>query len=398
MSMPRQLVLSATERQNLLALPDTTDELIRRYTLSETDLAVVRKHRGSVNRLGFAVQLCYLRYPGIALGVDEPPFPPLLQLVAEQLKVPVSCWDDYGRRDQTRREHLVELQKVFGFKTLSRSHYTQVVSTLTELAMQTDKGIILAESLVEDLRQQSIILPAMYTIERICAEAITLANRRIYATLADPLAANQRQRLDKLLERKDDTNITWLAWLRRSSVKPTARQMLKHIERLKTLQALDLPPGIERQVHQNRLLKIAREGGQMTSADLAKFENKRRYATLVALAVEGRPPSRTKSSICTTELLESFSMLLSINLNSNFRLRVKPLMTKCGYTDVLGKHWSMQSKPAATRLQPSNQLSLGRHSWPASVKRKTWLVPRALISYPGSMTAMSLCIGMRRSF
>jgi len=285
--MPRQLVLSATERQNLLALPDTTDELIRRYTLSETDLAVVRKHRGSVNRLGFAVQLCYLRYPGIALGVDEPPFPPLLQLVAEQLKVPVSCWDDYGRRDQTRREHLVELQKVFGFKTLSRSHYTQVVSTLTELAMQTDKGIILAESLVEDLRQQSIILPAMYTIERICAEAITLANRRIYATLADPLAANQRQRLDKLLERKDDTNITWLAWLRRSSVKPTARQMLKHIERLKTLQALDLPPGIERQVHQNRLLKIAREGGQMTSADLAKFENKRRYATLVALAVEG---------------------------------------------------------------------------------------------------------------
>ncbi|MCV5604153.1 Tn3 family transposase, partial [Escherichia coli] len=35
---------------------------------------------------------------------------------------------------------------------------------------------------------------------------------------------------------------------------------------------------------QNRLLKIAREGGQMTPADLAKFEPQRRYATLVALA------------------------------------------------------------------------------------------------------------------
>jgi hypothetical protein len=62
--------------------------------------------------------------------------------------------------------------------------------------------------------------------------------------------------------------------------------MLEHIDRLRTLRALDLPAGIERQIHQNRLLKIAREGAQMTSADLMKFEPQRRYATLVDLAVE----------------------------------------------------------------------------------------------------------------
>jgi len=268
-------------------LPGTMDDLIRHYTLTETDLVVIRKHRGAANRLGFAVQLCYLRFPGVVLGVDEQPYPPLLELVAKQLKVPVDCWADYGQRDQTRREHLVELQRVFEFKTFAAGHYQQAVQTLAELAMQTDKGIVLAESLVENLRRQSIILPAIYAVERICAEAITLANRRIYATLTDPLSADQRQRLDKLLERKDDSNITWLAWLRQSPAKPSSRNMIEHIERLKVFQALDLPPGIERQVHQNRLLKIAREGGQMTPADLAKFENKRRYATLIALAIEG---------------------------------------------------------------------------------------------------------------
>lgn len=72
-----------------------------------------------------------------------------------------------------------------------------------------------------------------------------------------------------------------------SPIKPNSRHMLEHIERLKVWQALDLPTGIELQVHQNRLLKIAREGGQMTPADLAKFEQQRRYATLMALAVEG---------------------------------------------------------------------------------------------------------------
>jgi hypothetical protein len=39
-------------------------------------------------------------------------------------------------------------------------------------------------------------------------------------------------------------------------------------------------------VHQNRLTRMAREGGQMTPADLAKFERQRRYATLVAVVLD----------------------------------------------------------------------------------------------------------------
>jgi hypothetical protein len=35
------------------------------------------------------------------------------------------------------------------------SHYRQAVHTLTELAMQTDKGIVLASALIEQLRRQS---------------------------------------------------------------------------------------------------------------------------------------------------------------------------------------------------------------------------------------------------
>ncbi|VDA77016.1 Putative transposase (identified by ISEscan HMM) [Klebsiella pneumoniae] len=158
---------------------------------------------------------------------------------------------------------------------------------LTELAMQTDKGIVLASALIGHLRRQSVILPALNAVERASAEAITRANRRIYDALAEPLADAHRRRLDDLLKRRDNGKTTWLAWLRQSPAKPNSRHMLEHIERLKAWQALDLPTGIERLVHQNRLLKIAREGGQMTPADLAKFEPQRRYATLVALATEG---------------------------------------------------------------------------------------------------------------
>lgn len=67
--MPRRLILSATERDTLLALPESQDDLIRYYTFNDSDLSLIRQRRGDANRLGFAVQLCLLRYPGYALGV-----------------------------------------------------------------------------------------------------------------------------------------------------------------------------------------------------------------------------------------------------------------------------------------------------------------------------------------
>lgn len=63
--------------------------------------------------------------------------------------------------------------------------------------------------------------------------------------------------------------------------------MREHVERLKVFQSLALPEGLGRQIHQNRLLKIARAGAQMQPRYLAKFEDGRRYARLAALAIEG---------------------------------------------------------------------------------------------------------------
>jgi TnpA family transposase len=284
--MPRRSILSVIERDSLLAIPDTQDELIRLYTFSEHDLSIIKQHRGAANKLGFAIQLCYMRYPGMPLATEDSPFTPLLRMTAEQLKIPISYWAEYGVRAETRREHLLELQTVFGFQSFTAQHYQSAIDDLAELAEQTDKGIVLAGALVNQLRQQGILLPSINVIERICAEAITRANRHIHHILTESLSSAHRECLDTLLTIKEGSKLTWLAWLRQSPAKPNSRYMLEHIDRLIFLQQLDLPHGIERLIHQNRLLKIAREGGQMTAADLAKFEPQRRYATLVTLALE----------------------------------------------------------------------------------------------------------------
>ena len=62
--MPRRSILSSAAPDSLFVLTDTQDEIIRYYTLTKTDLAITNQHRGGANRLGFAVHLCYIRYPG----------------------------------------------------------------------------------------------------------------------------------------------------------------------------------------------------------------------------------------------------------------------------------------------------------------------------------------------
>ncbi len=285
--MPRRSILSATERASLLALPESQDELIRFYTFNESDMALIRQRRGDANRIGFAVQLALLRYPGYALGTEMQLPEPIIEWIARQVRGDVNAWTKYGERDETRREHLQELRAYLGLSTFGLSDFRFLVQILTDLAMQTDKGLLLAEHALEMLRQRRIILPALTVVERACGESITRANRRIHRALSGPLNEHHRRRLDDLLRVRPGSNLTWLMWLRQSPLKPNSRYMLEHIERLKTFQALSLPDGIGHHVHQNRLLKLAREGGQMAPADLAKFESERRYATLVAVALEG---------------------------------------------------------------------------------------------------------------
>nr|HDI1972765.1 DUF4158 domain-containing protein [Klebsiella pneumoniae] len=47
--MPRRSILSAAERESLLALPDSKDDLIRHYTFNDTDLSIIRQRRGPAN-------------------------------------------------------------------------------------------------------------------------------------------------------------------------------------------------------------------------------------------------------------------------------------------------------------------------------------------------------------
>ena len=115
--------------------------------------------------------------------------------MAQQLNISPNAWESYGLREITRREHLIELQQRFGFQTFSHLNYQSYVNYLTELALDTDKGILLAEQFVNHLRSQRILLPAINTLEQICAESIIRANKELYERLTIDLTQTHLENL-----------------------------------------------------------------------------------------------------------------------------------------------------------------------------------------------------------
>ena len=61
---------------------------------------------------------------------------------------------------------------------------------------------------------------------------------------------------------------------------PSVNAVLDHLNRLRAGRAPALPPSLGREVHQNRLLRLARKGTQAAALQLLEYVPPRRYSTL----------------------------------------------------------------------------------------------------------------------
>jgi TnpA family transposase len=110
--------LTPEQRYALMQIPaDLSDrEIARYYTFTQKDLDLINQRRRPHNRLGFAVQLAVLRYPGRPLK-DVADIPSrVLAAIADQVQVPASAFAQYGEREHTIYEHLDEIRRTYGLR------------------------------------------------------------------------------------------------------------------------------------------------------------------------------------------------------------------------------------------------------------------------------------------
>lgn len=177
--MPRRTLLFAEQRNRLFAIPNTPAEMARYYVLGSEDLLLVRGKRRAFNRLGFAVQLCLLRQPGQGLDPGHHPPAAMLAFVAAQLGISPNAFADYARRDQTRREHAVELQAFLGLRSIRLGDWRGCLRVGAEAAWATDRGEPIVQAMLTHLRAGGVLVPDSAVLERIGLAARARARQRI---------------------------------------------------------------------------------------------------------------------------------------------------------------------------------------------------------------------------
>ena len=284
--MSRRAVLTAAQRAALLALPTDRAELARRYTLSEADLAIIGRRRRPRNRLGLALQLCALRYPGRLLRPGELIPHPTLAFVAEQIGAGPETLVDYAFRENTRYEHSSALQADFGFRPFTGSARAEVEAWLATRAIEARSGPELAGWLLDEIRRRRVIVPGPSTIERLCADALVRAEREVLARLTDGLDPDRARRLDAPLEVEPEDRLSRLARLRAPTGAASPGNFLDLVERLDRLRALGIDPERAGRVPYHHLPRLSREAERVSPDHLRDLPPLRRRGLLLATVLE----------------------------------------------------------------------------------------------------------------
>ena len=284
--MPRRRALTEAQLQMLLALPTDEAVLAREWTLSAADLAAIARRRRDRNRLGFALQLCALRFPGRLPRPGEPIPAEALRFVAEQVGAEPDTLAGYATRWQTRYQQRDTLRQAFGFLDFVPARRREVLAWLLPVALATTNAASVATALMDELRRRRLIVPGPSVIEQLVAAATALAERHVARQLTRSLSPAQVEALDALLQPKEGTPMSVLAWARQPPGAPGHRALARLVEQLTCLRAVSLNAACAEAVHPERLRKLAREGGRFTAQHLRALSPLRRRATLVATVLD----------------------------------------------------------------------------------------------------------------
>ena len=262
----------------------TPEQLAKYFHLDITDRELVAVRRGDQNRLGFALQLCTLRFLGTFLPnpIDVPAG--ATQYLARQLGLESVSLARYGDRDPTPREHAAEIRGRFGYRDFNDQpgHLRLVRWLYTRAWLTSQRPSILFDLATAWLVEHKVLLPGVTVLSRLVAQVRQRTAARLWKKLSSLPSAEQRAQLKALLEVPDGARQSTLDRLRRAPTRSSAAGLLGALERLRELRAIGvhtlelgrLPPG--------RVAALARFASSARVQALERMPEERQVAILLA--------------------------------------------------------------------------------------------------------------------
>jgi TnpA family transposase len=165
--------LTDTERERLRRFPSevTPQDLGAYFTLSDRDRAQVQRQRDGPNRLGFAMQLCTLRYLGFVPGPLRSVPSSVIAHLARQLGTDPESLAAYGDRPHTRTDHFQQVLAYLGFHKARAAELRDLRAWLVARALEHDRPALLLQLACEKLRTDKVVRPGPTSLERLVVAA-----------------------------------------------------------------------------------------------------------------------------------------------------------------------------------------------------------------------------------
>jgi TnpA family transposase len=312
--MPARVPMTERQREALLPLPDTEDEVIRHHSLDADDLAAIAEARTPETRLSYALQLCCLRYPGRNLRRGEVLPAVMLDHIAEQIGVDAAAIAGFARRGPTRYEQLAAIKRRHGFRDLTQPGRVEISAWLVTEAVGLNDGRVLLDRLILKLRADRIAIPGASVVERMAAEAMHAADLKVIAQVDALLDRPQRDSLDAILSDKAHARQSRLAWLREPPSRVGGRSLFEILDKIELIRATGVPGLQLPAAFHPRLGQMAREGVRYTAQAFQQMGRARRYAGLVATLRE------LEATLTDAALAMFRSLVARANLRARKRL------------------------------------------------------------------------------
>jgi len=267
-------------------MPVDEESLIRHCSLDCRDLDLIQAKRAAHNRLGLAIQLCYLNHRGRTLLLGEEPPAPLVVFIARQIGVDPGVLAAYGGRDTNRREHAVEAQRHLQLHSPARDDRRAALAGALAAASATDSGMPIAKAIVAAFRERKCVLPATDTLDRIGRAARVVARRRMEVAMLEGLTPDWLAAFDGLLTVDHAIRQTRFAWLSSLPEAPSEKNLLALVERLKFVRGFGLDARSRTRIHPDRWVQLVREGAVTPSWLADNFNAGRRRAMVAAQLIE----------------------------------------------------------------------------------------------------------------
>ena len=302
-----RILFTSFERQMLNEFPKeiSNEDIITFFTLSDEDLKIIKKRRRPHNQLGFAIQICSLRYLGFSPDeFNSVPFR-VVKHVAKQLNVLPNHLSNYGKRETTRREHLKEIQSYLGVRDMTKTDSKNIKQWLIKRAMEHNKPMLLYQTITEQLRRKKIIRPGITIIEKMIRNSRQKAQKEIYTDLNFLLTEELKELIDKILIPDEELGKSIFSWLRRGAISNSPDAILETIKKLNFLQSSGIHNWDLSNINPNKRKFLSQQARKSTNQILQRINPPRRYPMLLFFLKQSLED-------ITDELVELYDNCLSI--------------------------------------------------------------------------------------